>query len=141
MAGLGDIYRNCGIGAGRRVPHAQRVSGRVLIVDDHPAFRAAARELLTHRGYSVVGESACAETAIAAAARLQPDAVLLDVHLGDDDGLEVARAIQRTCPRAAVLLVSNCDYGDNEFLVRRAGAVGFLVKSRLAAEDLGEYWG
>jgi DNA-binding NarL/FixJ family response regulator len=113
----------------------------VLIVDDHPWFRAAARELLTHRGYSVVGEAACAEAAVAAAARLQPDAVLLDVHLGEDDGFEVAGALERACPRAAVLLVSNCDYADCEVLASRAGAVGFLVKSRLATVDLGEYWG
>ena len=113
----------------------------MLIVDDHPGFRATARRLLTHRGYSVVGEAACADAAIAAAARLQPDAVLLDVHLGDADGFEVARALARTCPRAAVLLVSSCDYPDCEVLARRAGAVGFLVKSQLATEDLVEYWG
>jgi DNA-binding response OmpR family regulator len=67
--------------------------------------------------------------------------VLLDVHLGDDDGFEVARALERTCPRPAVLLVSNCDYAENEYLVRRSGAIGFLVKSRLAAADLRDYWG
>ena len=67
--------------------------------------------------------------------------VMLDVHLGDANGFEVARALERTCPRAAVLLVSSCDYADCDVLARRAGAVGFVVKSRLAIEDLREYWG
>ena len=113
----------------------------MLIVDDHPGFRAAARELLTHRGYSVVGRPCALKRRSRQRPASSPMRVMLDVHLGDDDGFEVARALERTCPRAAVLLVSSGDYGDCEVLARRAGAVGFVVKSRLATEDLREYWG
>jgi DNA-binding NarL/FixJ family response regulator len=112
---------------------------RVLVVDDHGEFRALARELLTARGYAVVGEASCGESALAAATRLQPDAVVLDVDLGSGNGLAVARALRGSCPCASILLVSLRDYGACEELVRGTGAVGFLLKSRLASADLDEY--
>jgi DNA-binding NarL/FixJ family response regulator len=112
----------------------------VLIVDDHADFRAAAGELLTLRGYAVVGEAACAESALTEARRLRPDAVMLDVQLRNGNGFEVARALTQTCPEAAVLLVSACDYGGCEDLVRSVGAAGFVLKSALVDEDLATYW-
>jgi DNA-binding NarL/FixJ family response regulator len=112
----------------------------VLIVDDHAEFRAAARDLLTFRGYAVVGEAECAGSALIEAARLQPDAVLLDVQLRSRNGFEVARALRDTCADAAVLLVSACDYEGCEDLVRSAGATGFLLKARLVDVDLAAYW-
>jgi DNA-binding NarL/FixJ family response regulator len=113
----------------------------VLIVDDHPDFRAAARELLTLRGYAVVGEAGCGKSALAEAARLQPDAVLLDVQLGSgENGFEIARALRHSCPGAAVLLVSACDYGACEDLLGSVGAAGFALKAGLVDEDLSAYW-
>ncbi len=61
----------------------------VLIVDDHPSFRASARMLLECEGYDVVGEAADGESALSEAARLSPDVVLLDVGLPGLDGFEV----------------------------------------------------
>jgi DNA-binding NarL/FixJ family response regulator len=113
---------------------------RVLVVDDHCEFRTLARELLGARGYEVVGEAACGEAALTAAARLRPDAVMLEVELGDGEGLEVARALRRACPCASVLLVSIRDYGVCEDLLRGTGAAGFLLKSRLVSADLGAFW-
>lgn len=113
---------------------------RVLIVDDQPTFREFAREVLHRRGYTVVGEAGCSAAAIDAALRLQPDAVLLDVRLGEDSGFEVAWELSRACPQAAVLLVSNQDYGHCRERLRFCGARGFLVKSRLASVDLAAYW-
>jgi len=113
---------------------------RVLIVDDHPAFRQAAHELLHRRGYAVVGEAGCAASAVEAGLRLEPDAVLLDIRLGDGSGFEVARALGRACPSAAVLLVSSQDYGCCRERLGLSGARGFLLKSRLASADLSEYW-
>ena len=108
---------------------------RVLVVDDHCEFRT-----LGARGYEVVGEAASGEAALAAAARVRPDAVMLDVELGDRDGFEVARALRATCPCASVLLVSIRDYGVCEELVRGTGAAGFLLKSRLVSADLDAFW-
>ena len=113
---------------------------RVLIVDDQPAFRQLAREVLHERGYTVVGEAACSASAIDGALRLEPDAVLLDVRLGRDSGFEVAWALRRACPRAAVLLVSSLDYGRCRERMRLSGVAGFVLKSRLASVDLGKYW-
>jgi DNA-binding NarL/FixJ family response regulator len=114
------------------------MSARVLIVDDQAAFRTAARALLERRGYQVVGEASDGAAAVALATRLLPDAVLLDVRLGADDGLAVARALARACPGAAVLLASSEDQCADE--VAATGARGFLRKELLAAADLAAFW-
>ena len=113
---------------------------RVLIVDDQPSFREMARRVLHRRGYTVVGEAGCSATAIDAALRLEPDAVLLDIRLGRDSGFEVAWEMSRACPQAAILLVSNQDYGHCRERLRRCGARGFLLKSRLASVELSAFW-
>src|SRR4051794_41921996 len=74
---------------------------RVVIVDDHPTFRDAARMLLAARGYDVVAEASCAATALDAVERHAPDAVLLDVHLGDDDGFALCGSLTRSHPGLA----------------------------------------
>jgi two-component system nitrate/nitrite response regulator NarL len=116
------------------------VSVRVLIVDDQPLFRRVARELLHHRGSVVVGEAACAATAVEAATRLAPDAVLLDIRLGDDSGFDVAWELRTAAPDAAVLLMSNLDYGQSQERMRFCGARGFVLKSELATASLANYW-
>jgi len=115
---------------------------RVLIIDQHPAFRRVARELLRLRGYAVVGEVDAAAEVVTAVARLAPDAVLLDIRLGDESGYAVARALARCDSAPAVLLVSVGDYGDGdaEARARSAGARGFLLKGQLAAADLTRFW-
>ena len=65
----------------------------VLIVDDHPEFVAAAGALLRSEGLRVVGRAATGAEALAEAARLRPDLVLLDVRLPDSDGFAVARRL------------------------------------------------
>ena len=113
---------------------------RVLVVDDHASFRAAARELLEIRGYDVVGEAGCAASALHAAEQLVPDAVLLDVRLGDESGYDVARALAGLEPAPAVLLVSILAHGDELALAQANGASGFVIKGHLAVTDLGRYW-
>src|SRR3954447_14731196 len=79
---------------------------RVVIVDDQPTFRHAARMLLAARGYDVVGEASCAPSALDAVERHAPAGVLLDVPLGGDDGLAVCGLLRRLRPGLAVLLAS-----------------------------------
>jgi CheY-like chemotaxis protein len=125
--------RNCGSERGALVGQPGRVPVSVVIVDDHPAFRRAARELLRARGHAVLGEADCAARALELVARLAPEAVLLDVQLGDECGLDVARALTHAHPGLRVLLVSGaCDLDPEA--VRASGACGLLHKSRLAAE-------
>jgi DNA-binding NarL/FixJ family response regulator len=113
---------------------------RVLIVDDQPVFRMVARALLEARGYVVVGEAGCAASAREAVERLAPDAVLLDIRLGDDSGHEVARSLTQLDPAPAVLLVATDHHGDEDERARGCGARGFVPKDRLAEADLGEFW-
>jgi DNA-binding NarL/FixJ family response regulator len=129
----------------RGAPQSSAVSGRplaprVLIVDDQASFRAAARRLLEMRGYAVAGEADSAAAAVDAAARLKPDAILLDVCLGRTSGFEVASALRRACPEAAVLLVSCEDYRGCTTLLQECGARGFVLKAELVRADLAAYW-
>src|SRR3954447_26015933 len=113
-------------------------SPRVVIVDDQPTFRHAARMLLAARGYDVVGEASCAASAMDAVERHAPHAVLLDVRLGDDDCFEVCGLLRRSRPELAVLLASAEDH-DPE-LIMRCGARGFVQKHRLLQTDFGQFW-
>jgi DNA-binding NarL/FixJ family response regulator len=114
---------------------------RVLIVDDQPSFRQAARELLEHRGYVVVGEASGAVDAEDAVARLAPAAVLLDVRLGEANGFEVAHTLTRAHPRLAVLLVTADEaHAQRHALAAASGARGIVLKSKLAGVDLTRFW-
>jgi DNA-binding NarL/FixJ family response regulator len=108
----------------------------VLIVDDHRAFRASARQLLEAEGFSVVGEAATGRRAIAAAQRLEPDLVLLDVQLPDLDGFEVAARIAALGLRCAVVLTSSRAASDYGSLVSESPARGFVAKAELSGAAL-----
>ena len=118
---------------------SQRSNPRVVVVDDQVTFRRAARVLLSARGYDVVAEASCAATALEAVERHEPQAVLLDVRLGHDDGFEVSDLLTRSRPGLAVLLTSTDAREDSE-RVTRCGARGFVPKSRLHAIDFEEIW-
>lgn len=120
--------------------HDGHLPARVLIVDDAPVFRQAARELLERRGYTVVGEADSAASAMDAADRLAPDAILLDLRLPDADGFVLSAALVRARPGLAVLLASADRAVPSPARVRASGARGFVLKSRLAATDLSEFW-
>jgi DNA-binding NarL/FixJ family response regulator len=106
----------------------------VLIVDDHAAFRSAARALVEAAGFDVVGESEDGASALRAAKTLQPDVVLLDVYLPDLDGFAVAGLLPENGP--VVVLVSS--RGESSFRRRLAANPSwkFIPKSELSAETL-----
>src|SRR5262249_61907301 len=79
----------------------------VLVVDDHPSFRATARAPLEAEGFSVIGEAADGEEALAKTVELDPDLVLLDIQLPDLDGFEVARRLEANGASPAIVLVSS----------------------------------
>jgi DNA-binding NarL/FixJ family response regulator len=102
---------------------------RVLIADDHAAFRAGLRALLeTVAGLAVVGEAESGAEAIANAAALQPDVVLMDLNMADVDGISATRQIVGTSPHIAVLVVSMYEDDDQVFGALKAGARGYLLK-------------
>jgi DNA-binding NarL/FixJ family response regulator len=114
------------------------VSTTVLIVDDHPTFRATARMLLEAEGYEVVGEAPDGTSAISCAKELHPDLVLLDVNLPDLDGFSVAQRITAAPDAPAVVLVSSRDPSDFGPLVRISGARGFIAKGELSGAAIAE---
>jgi DNA-binding NarL/FixJ family response regulator len=116
------------------------VSTSVLIVDDHPSFRASARRMLEASGYAVVGEAADGAAAIAAARELGPDLVLLDVQLPDISGFEVAARLAELGGAEVVLTSSRSatEYGD---AVAESPARGFIAKDELSGATLSELTG
>jgi DNA-binding NarL/FixJ family response regulator len=107
----------------------------VLIVDDHPSFRATARLLLEVEGYNVIGEAPDGMSAIERAHELRPDVVLLDVNLPDIDGFEVASRLTNG-DGPTIVMCSSRDGSDFGPLVERSGARGFISKADLSGASL-----
>ncbi|MGZ4218897.1 MAG: response regulator [Solirubrobacteraceae bacterium] len=108
----------------------------VLIVDDHPSFRASARLLLEAEGFDVIGEAGDGQAAIAAAQQLKPDLVLLDVQLPDLDGFEVAVRLAALGLPSAVILTSSRNPAEYGRLVAETPVRGFVPKAELSGAVL-----
>ncbi len=107
---------------------------KVLIVDDHPVFRGGMRRLLGALPETeVVGEAASGEEAVALAASLHPDVVLMDLQLPGESGIDATRRIVAEAPRVNVLIVTMFEDDFSVFAAMRAGARGYVLKD--AAED------
>src|SRR5919204_5357810 len=113
-------------------PGDETVTVTVLIVDDHPSFRASARTLLEAEGYEVVGEAEDGASAVRAARELRPDLVLLDVQLPDLDGFEVADRLRKLEDPPEVVLTSSRDGADYGRCIECCGARGFVPKADLS---------
>jgi DNA-binding NarL/FixJ family response regulator len=113
----------------------------VLICDDQEAFRAVARDVVNAtQGFQVVGEVETGEESVVAAGRLQPDLVLMDVHLPGIDGLEASRRIRAAAPKVAVLLLSTYDPEDFAARIAGSGAVAFISKATFGPDRLADAW-
>ncbi len=108
----------------------------VLIVDDHPGFRARARALLESEGFVVLAEAEDGASGVRLAAELSPRVVLLDVQLPDMDGFEVAAGISAAQVDAQIVLVSSRDGSEFGELVAKSGARGFIPKAELSGAGL-----
>jgi DNA-binding NarL/FixJ family response regulator len=101
---------------------------RVLVVDDHPMVREGLRSMLDGEGVEIVGEAASGTEALARVRELQPDVVLLDLELPDQDGLAVLKRVKETAPGAAVLVVTMHQDPGRVRLAVEAGAAGYVLK-------------
>jgi CheY-like chemotaxis protein len=103
----------------------------VLVVDDDAAFRTLARRLLAADGLVVAGEADGVGAAMAAARELRPDGALVDLRLGDGDGIALAEALSALPWRPRVVLTSARSDGASDDDVRRCGAGAFIPKDQL----------
>ncbi len=108
----------------------------VLIVDDHPGFRAQARALLAASGYEIVGEAADGASGVRVAMDLSPDVVLLDVQLPDVTGFDLVGRIRGRPDPPAIILISSRDASDYGGRISRCGAQGFITKAELSGRTL-----
>ena len=124
--------------APREWPTIRAMSQTVLIVDDHPSFRASARALLEAEGYEVVGEAEDAASALDAARDLAPDIILLDVQLPDGSGFDLVAELSPNGSAPAVVLVSSRERADYGSRIEESGAAGFISKAELCGSTLGD---
>ena len=110
---------------------------RVLIADDHPVFRFGLRTLLkADPAMEVVGEAMNGEDAIAQAASLHPDVILMDLNMPEMNGIEAIRRVLANHPQVHILVLTMFDDDDSVFAAMRAGARGYLLKGAEGGETL-----
>ena len=108
---------------------------RVLLADDHALFRDGLRSLLEARGVEVVGEARNGREAIDQTRRLNPEVVLMDLHMPELDGLAATRLISAEQPEVKVVILTASEEDTHLFEAIKSGAQGYLFKN-LAAEEL-----
>jgi two-component system invasion response regulator UvrY len=114
---------------------------RVLTADDHPEFRATARELIAATpGFVATDDAASGEQAVELAAGLEPDLVLMDVHMEGIGGIEAARRILKLLPRTVVALISVYPESDLPADAHTCGAHAIVRKDRLRPCVLRDLW-
>lgn len=118
--------------------HPDRVSIRCLLVDDNDAFLEAATVLLQREGMTVVGVASNSAEALRQAHALRPDAILVDIGLGEESGFDLARLLAQDGQSldAEVILISARAETDYAELIAESPAAGFLVKSELSARAI-----
>ncbi len=113
---------------------ADLVGLRLLLVDDHPLFREGLRNLLTARGFTVVGVAHDGHEAIQQARALHPDLIVMDVQMPGCDGLEATCAIRAENPEVKIVMLTVADDDAHLFEAIKSGASGYLLKSLEANE-------
>jgi DNA-binding NarL/FixJ family response regulator len=102
---------------------------RLLIADDHPAFRRGLELMLADADdVEIVGKAETGLRAVELAEQLSPDVVLMDLRMPDLDGIEATRRLSRSAPATAVVVLTMFEDDDSVFAAMRAGARGYLLK-------------
>ncbi len=109
---------------------------RVLVADDHPLFRDGIVSLLEAADFEVVGQANNGLEAVAAARKLQPDLVLLDITMPEMDGLEALERIKQENPAIQVVMLTVSDDDEHLMAAIQNGANGYLLKNLNANQFL-----
>ena len=116
-------------------------SVRVMIVDDQQPFRAAARAVVARvAGFELIAEVDSGEEAVAACANTSPDLVLMDINMGELDGIEATRRIIAADPSIRVILVSTYAVDDLPPGARTSGAIAYVNKDELSPKVIRRLW-
>ena len=109
---------------------------RILIIDDHPLFRKGVAQLIAMAPHlQVVGEASSGEQGVALAKELDPDMILLDLHMAGTGGIETLKAIRDAGMDCRVVILTVSDNADDLVAAIRSGADGYLLKD-MEPEDL-----
>src|SRR5258706_1256362 len=110
---------------------------RVLIADAHAPFRDGLRALLrSEPDIETVGEAATGRKAIEEAATLQPDVILMDLHMPEGNGIEATHIILATSPHISILVLTMFEDDDSVFAALQAGARGVLLNGEVQSQSL-----
>jgi DNA-binding NarL/FixJ family response regulator len=108
---------------------AEKRKIRILIADDHAVVRSGLRSILqSEDDIEVVGEAADGHQALEYAQELLPDVILMDINMGDWDGVTATRRVRNSVPSSRVIVLTNYDEDNLVFSSIRAGASGYLLK-------------
>jgi DNA-binding NarL/FixJ family response regulator len=111
------------------LPNRSRICG-LLVVDDHGIVREGLIAMLNRQhGVRVLGSAACGEEAIAAAQRLKPDVIIMDLVLPDMSGINATECILTRLPLTRVIILSASHTVEHVYHAFRAGAVGYVAKN------------
>ncbi len=103
---------------------------KILLVDDHALFRSGINLLLQrHHDFEVVGEASDGIEGVKRAKALQPDVVLLDLHMPGLSGLDAIKLIQEEVPTCRIILLTVSEEGEDLTTALKNGAVGYLLKN------------
>jgi two-component system invasion response regulator UvrY len=125
-----------GTASDRSVEHVS-----VMIVDDQAPFRAAARAVVSRiTGFELVAEVGSGEEAVATAEEMRPRLVLMDINMGELDGIEATRLIVQAHPDVRVILVSTYGLDDLPATARTSGAMAYVNKDELSPRVIRRIW-
>jgi DNA-binding NarL/FixJ family response regulator len=114
---------------------------RVMVVDDQEPFRSATRQLVDRlAGFELVAEAASGEEAVEVAHDVNPDLVVMDINMGEMDGIEATSRITGAAPATLVVLVSTYELTDLPSTARTSGAAAYLNKDELGGRALRRIW-
>ncbi len=109
---------------------------RILIIDDHPLFRKGVSQLIAMAPHlQLVGEASSGEQGVAKARELDPDLILLDLHMKSMNGIDTLKAIRDAGLDCRVVILTVSDHADDLVAAIRSGADGYLLKD-MEPEDL-----
>jgi DNA-binding NarL/FixJ family response regulator len=109
---------------------------RCILVDDSPDFLASAARMLEAQGAEVVGLASTGEDALHMVETRHPDVVLVDVELGEEDGVALAERLRERAPASNAILISAYERDEILELIAHAPSAKFLHKSSLSASAI-----